>query len=240
MSTNDIVAITGGAGALGSSVAEHLVARGHRVALLDGAHAKARLDALVAKLGKERATAFAGDLGRPEPLAEAIAQVRAALGGPPTHAVLTAGGWEGGAPIHAAKDDAAYASMVHKNLDTVYFALRALLPAMVEAKRGSVVVIGSRAVERPWTSKGAAAYAATKAAVVTLAETVAAEVLEHGVRVNAVLPSTMDTAANRASMPDVDPSTWVSLPSAAGVIAFLLSDDARDVSGAAIPLYGRA
>jgi NAD(P)-dependent dehydrogenase (short-subunit alcohol dehydrogenase family) len=76
--------------------------------------------------------------------------------------------------------------------------------------------------------------------LVTLAQTAAAEVLEHGVRINAVLPSTMDTPANRKAMPDADPTKWVSLPSAAGVIAFLLGEDARDVSGAVIPVYGRA
>jgi NAD(P)-dependent dehydrogenase (short-subunit alcohol dehydrogenase family) len=110
---------------------------------------------------------------------------------------------------------------------------------MVQAKQGSIVVVGSRAVHRPWTSGGAAAYAASKAAVVTMAETVAAEVLQDGVRINAILPSTMDTAANRAAMPDADPKKWVALSSAAAVIAFLFSDDARDVSGAALPVYGR-
>ena len=99
--------------------------------------------------------------------------------------------------------------------------------------RGSVVVVGSRAVERPWTSASASAYGTTKAAVVALAQTVAAEVLEHGVRVNAILPSTLDTAANRRAMPEADSSRWVTTESAAGVIAFLLSDEARDVSGAA-------
>jgi NAD(P)-dependent dehydrogenase (short-subunit alcohol dehydrogenase family) len=122
----------------------------------------------------------------------------------------------------------------------VFHALHALLPGMVAGKHGSIVVIGSRAVERPWTSAGAAAYAASKSAAVTLAQTAAQEVLAHGVRINAILPSTMDTPANRAAMPSVDPTTWVSLESAAGVIAFLLSDEARDVSGAAIPVYGRA
>jgi NAD(P)-dependent dehydrogenase (short-subunit alcohol dehydrogenase family) len=111
---------------------------------------------------------------------------------------------------------------------------------MVVRGRGSIVVVGSRAAAQPATSARSAAYAASKAAVVALAQAVAAEVLDHGVRVNAVLPSTMDTPANRASMPKVDPSRWVSLSSAAGVIAFLLSDDARDISGAALPLYGRA
>jgi NAD(P)-dependent dehydrogenase (short-subunit alcohol dehydrogenase family) len=95
-------------------------------------------------------------------------------------------------------------------------------------------------VERPWTSASASGYSASKAAVVALAQTVAAEVLESTVRLNAVLPSTMDTAANRAAMPNADPARWVSTDSVAGVIAFLLSDAARDVSGAAIPVYGRA
>jgi NAD(P)-dependent dehydrogenase (short-subunit alcohol dehydrogenase family) len=109
-------------------------------------------------------------------------------------------------------------------------------PSMVEAKHGSIVVVGSRAVERPWTSTGAAAYAA----VVTLAQTVAQEVLEHGVRINSILPSTMDTPANRSAMPSAGPTKWVSLDSASQVIALLLSEDSRDVSGAALSVYGRA
>ena len=102
------------------------------------------------------------------------------------------------------------------------------------------MVVGSRAVEQPWTSARSAAYAASKSAVVALARAVAAEVLEDGVRVNAILPSTMDTPANRAAMPKADPSRWVSLESAAGVVAFLLSDAARDISGVALPVYGRS
>ena len=130
--------------------------------------------------------------------------------------------------------------MMGANLETVYRSLRALLPPMVAAGRGSIVVIGSRAAADPASSARAAAYAASKAAVVALAQAVAAEVRDVGVRVNAVLPSTLDTPANRAAMPKADASRWVSLPSAAGVVAFLLSDDARDISGAAVPVYGRA
>jgi NAD(P)-dependent dehydrogenase (short-subunit alcohol dehydrogenase family) len=130
--------------------------------------------------------------------------------------------------------------MMESNVGTVHAALRALLPGMVARKRGAIVVVGSRNVERPWTGASAAAYTASKAAAVAMAEAAAAEVLEHGVRINAVLPSTMDTPANRAAMPKADFSRWVTTQSAAGVIAFLLSDAARDVSGAAIPLYGRA
>jgi NAD(P)-dependent dehydrogenase (short-subunit alcohol dehydrogenase family) len=217
--------VTGAAGALGGDVARALARRGDAVALLDRSHARAKLEALAAEIGHD-ATVHV-DLGE---LADRPIEL----------AALVAGGYSGGSPLHETKDDTAYRAMMESNVDTVYVALRALLPGMVSRKRGAIVVIGSRNVERPWTGKGAAAYTASKHAAVALAKAAAAEVLEYGVRINAVLPSTLDTAANRASMPKADFGKWVTTPSAAGVIAFLLSDEARDVSGAAIPLYGRA
>jgi NAD(P)-dependent dehydrogenase (short-subunit alcohol dehydrogenase family) len=74
---------------------------------------------------------------------------------------------------------------------------------------------------------------------VSYAQAAAAEGIEHGVRINAVLPSTLDTPQNRAAMPGADPAGWVSLERLARVIAFLLSDDAADITGAALPVYGR-
>lgn len=236
-----IAAITGAGGALGGALAQRLAADGYRLLLLDIERGKARMDALALSLGgAPRAVALTGDFATDASWRAALELSSTALGGAPTHAALVAGGWDGGAPLHEAANDEAFTKMMHQNVDTAYRALRALLPAMVAAKDGSVVVVGSRAVERPWTSAGASAYAASKAAVTTMMQTVASEVLEHGVRLNAILPSTMDTPANRASMPNVDPTRWVSLESASGVIAFLLSSAARDVSGAMIPVYGRA
>jgi NAD(P)-dependent dehydrogenase (short-subunit alcohol dehydrogenase family) len=235
-----IVTITGGAGALGSALATHLVGLGFKVALFDTTSHEARLKEVVAKLGADRAVAHAGDFAEAATWDAALATTKTAFGALPTHAALIAGGWDGGERLHESKNDDVYERMMRSNLDTAYRALRALLPGMVAKKAGSIVVVGSRAVERPWTSAGAAAYASSKAAVVTMAQAVAAEVLADGVRVNAVLPSTMDTPANRAGMPNADFSAWVSLESASSVIAFLLSDAARDVSGAAIPVYGRA
>ena len=235
-----IVAITGGAGALGSALAAHLVGQGYRVALFDTERAKERLAQIAKQLGAANAVVHAGDFATSATWESALAATRAGFGAVPTHGALVAGGWDGGAPLHAAKDDSAYEKMIALNVNTTYRALRSLLPAMVEKKGGSIVVVGSRAVSQPWTSAGAAAYGASKAAVVSMAQAVAQEVLEHGVRINAILPSTMDTPANRASMPDADPSKWVALDSASAVIAFLLSEDARDVSGAALPVYGRA
>jgi NAD(P)-dependent dehydrogenase (short-subunit alcohol dehydrogenase family) len=210
------------------------------VALLDVEPAKERIAQLVEQLGAKNAVGVTGDFGLAATWEAARSTIEKAFGAAPTHGALIAGGYDGGTPLHAAKDDSAYEKMMSSNVDTVYRALRALLPPMVEKKHGSIVVVGSRVVERPWTSGGAAAYAASKAAVVAMAMTVAKEVLEHGVRINAILPSTMDTPANRRSMPDADPTKWVALDSASAVIAFLLSEASRDVSGAALPVYGRA
>jgi NAD(P)-dependent dehydrogenase (short-subunit alcohol dehydrogenase family) len=234
----DVAIVSGAAGALGAEVAQTLSRRGCAVALLDmPAHAE-RLRALAGSLSQ--GTWTTGNAGDDDTWQKAVANAERAFGTPPALAALIAGAWRGGQPLHEEKSDDTWRVLQSANVDSVYRGLRALLPGMVERGRGSIVVVGSRVVEQPWTGAGSAEYTATKATVVALARTVAAEVLDRGVRVNAVLPSTLDTPANRAAMPNADPSRWVSLASAAGVIAFLLSDDARDVSGAEIPIYGRA
>jgi NAD(P)-dependent dehydrogenase (short-subunit alcohol dehydrogenase family) len=236
---SNVVAITGASGALGSELARHLVKKGYRAALLDVPWAAERLKDLGQSLGSGAACTLAVDLSTAEAWKGALAVIGRELGALPSHAVLVAGGWQGGAPLHEEADDSTWRAMIDSNLETVHRSLRALLPDMVAKGRGSIVVIGSRVVERPWTGAGAAAYVAAKSAAVALAQAVAVEVLAQGVRVNAVLPSTLDTPANRRAMPQADPSSWVPLSSAAGVVAFLLSEEARDVSGAALPLYGR-
>ncbi len=194
---------------------------------------------------KSRATSAAAriaafDITSAASWTEKLPALEREIGAPVSHAALIAGGWRGGKKIFEESDDTTYDEMIGANVTTVYRSLRALVPGMVARASGSIVLVGSRVVERPWTSVGAAAYGAAKNAAVALAQAAAEEVLDRGVRINAVLPSTMDTPANRRAMPNADPAKWVSLPSAAGVIAFLLSDDARDVSGAAVPVYGRA
>ncbi|HYP86840.1 MAG TPA: SDR family NAD(P)-dependent oxidoreductase [Polyangiaceae bacterium] len=168
----------------------------------------------------------------------AEAQVEAA--GALTGAVLTAGAWRGGHRFHEAEAAGDYRAVMDANLESAQLVLRAVLPGMVARGRGSIVLIGSRSGVRPYDAPGDAAYAASKAALGALAQAVAAEVVGHGVRVNLVLPSTIDTVANRKAMPGADRSRWVTTDSLCDVIEFLLSDQARDVSGAAIPVYGRA
>jgi NAD(P)-dependent dehydrogenase (short-subunit alcohol dehydrogenase family) len=235
---DDVALVTGAAGALGSEVARTLAARGSRLALLDSERARPGLDQLAESLGG--ACVVVGDLATEATWTEAIARIERELGATPSQAALIAGAWRGGKPLHEQTSDEVWRAMMQANLETVHLGLRALLPSMVARKHGSVVVIGSRAAVQPETSARASGYAASKAAVVALAKAVAAEVLDFGVRVNALLPSTMDTPANRAAMPGVDPAKWVSLSSAAGVVAFLLGEEARDISGVALPVYGRA
>ena len=235
--TSSVVLVTGAAGALGSEVARHLVGKGYKAVLVDVPQADRRLAELAKELGAANAAA---DITSAASWAELLPRVEKELGAPVSHAALIAGGWQGGAPLHDQTDDARWDAMMTMNLATVHRSLRALLPGMVARKRGSIVVVGARGIERPWTNAGSSAYGAAKAGAVALAQAAAAEVLEHGVRVNAILPSTMDTSANRRSMPDADFAKWVTPASAAAVVAFLLSDDARDVSGATVPVYGRA
>jgi NAD(P)-dependent dehydrogenase (short-subunit alcohol dehydrogenase family) len=234
----EVAVVTGAAGALGAEVARTLFQRGCKLVLVDTERGKDRVLELAGSLGD--ASVIAGDITAEGTWQLGLPRAERELGAPPTLAALIAGGWRGGKALHEEESDEVWQAMMSANLETVHRSLRALLPGMVARRRGSIVVVGSRAAEQPWTSANAAAYAASKAAVVALTRAVAAEVVDHGVRVNAILPSTLDTPANRAAMPSADASKWVTLASAAAVVAFLLSDDARDVSGAAVPVYGRA
>jgi NAD(P)-dependent dehydrogenase (short-subunit alcohol dehydrogenase family) len=230
----DAVVVTGAGGALGSALVAELVRTEQRVIGVGRGLAQAELDA---KYGTGRVTAAALDVTSRDGWAAVLSGAERD-GLVVTGAVLAVGGYRGGKPIAESKDDEALEAMLTANLATAHGTLAALLPGMVARKRGSIVVIGSAASVRPWQSAGAAAYAASKAAVVALAQAAAAEVHVAGVRVNALLPSTIDTPPNRAGMPGADFSKWVTPASIAGVVVFLLSEAARDISGAAIPVYG--
>ncbi|HLK18171.1 MAG TPA: SDR family NAD(P)-dependent oxidoreductase [Bryobacteraceae bacterium] len=147
------------------------------------------------------------------------------------------GGFAGGQSV-AETPDETWDKMIDLNLRSAYTIFRAVLPGMIKAGKGRIVAVGARAALDPMANF--AAYSVTKTALVALVKTVALEVKDNGVTVNAVLPSVIDTPANRAAMPAADPSKWVTPQSIAGLLLWLASDAARDISGAAIPIYGRA
>ena len=228
------VLITGASGALGSALVQRFGKQGRVVAL-----ERSKDGAVKLERAGENVLRLQADTGNAAALTAALERAQTehgALSG----AVLTAGAWRGGHAFHEAEAAADYRTVMEANLETAQVALRALLGGMVARRRGSVVLIGSRSGVRPFSAPGDAAYAAAKAALTALTQTIAAEVLEHGVRINMVMPSTIDTAANRQAMPHADTSRWVTTDSLGDVVEFLLSDRARDVSGAALPVYGQS
>lgn len=227
-----ITLVTGAAGALGQAVCWQLIRSKHRVV------ATARDLRSLGKLPDEaQVLCFALDATDESNWAQVLSATKERWGAV-TGAALCAGGWEGGKPFHES-DPQQWERVFHKNLDSARVALHVLLRHMLHHGEGSIVAVASRVVERPWESTGAAAYAASKAALVSLVQTTAAELTERGVRVNAVMPSTIDTAQNRSAMPSADYSRWVTTSELCKTIEFLLSPAASGVSGAAIPVYGR-
>jgi len=145
------------------------------------------------------------------------------------------GGFAGGQSV-ADIDDATFQSMFDMNLHSAFHMLRAVIPHMRKAGAGRIIAIGSRAAEAPGPTVGA--YSASKAALVSLVRTVALENKDAGITANVILPGTMDTPANRKAMPGADTSAWVQPASIASLIVWLAGDAGKDVTGAAIPVYG--
>lgn len=149
--------------------------------------------------------------------------------------VNTVGGYAGGTKL-AEDDGQVLDRMLALNLRSGFTLARAVLPTMLAAGHGSIVNIAAKAALQP--SAGAAAYAASKAAALALMSALAAETSGTGVRVNSVLPSVIDTAANRKAMPKANFAKWPKPEEIARVIVFLCSGDAEVIHGAAIPVYG--
>ena len=149
--------------------------------------------------------------------------------------VHTVGGFAGGQSI-AETDDATFQRMFDLNLNSTFYLLRAVLPTMIKTGNGRIIAIGSRAAVDP--GAGVGAYSASKAAMVSLIRTVALENKDTGITANVILPGTMDTPANRKSMPNADTSKWVQPSNIASLIVWLAGDSGKDVNGAVLPVYG--
>ncbi len=220
-----IIAVTGSAGALGSAVVRRLSASGAKVVGIDLAPQAA---------APELALALGGvDLGDPAAVTQAFASIRDRF--PALHGLVNVAGgfrWETVADGTVETWDRLYAM----NVRSALLASQSALPLLL-AEGGAIVNIGAAAAQK--ADMGMGAYAASKAGVARLTESLAAELKDRGIRVNAVLPSILDTALNRADMPQAEFDRWVSPDALADVIAFLLSDAARAITGALLPVTGR-
>ena len=224
--------VTGGTGGLGSAVVARLLDDGWRVVVpwiveseLERVPARDGLELVKADLFDQGAVAGVIDAGAGDPSA------------PLRGVVNLVGGFAAGARVHETPIEE-FERQFRLNLRPTYLVVAAAAPHLIEAAGGSIVCVGTRAALQPFS--GAAGYVSSKAAVIAFAQAVAVEYKNDGIRCNAILPSVIDTPGNRASMPKADFEKWVKPAEIAGVIAYLLSDDSRPTSGAAIPVYGRA
>lgn len=221
------VVVTGAFGALGRVVVRSLAASGANVAALDHAPAPAEPGAGV--------HAFGGiDLADGAAALAALDQANQALGGIDA-LVNIAGGFRWETVAEGSLDT--WDQLYRLNLRTAVAASQAALPFLLAAGGGRIVNIGAAGAVKAGTGMGA--YAASKAGVARLTEAMAEEFKDRGITVNALLPSIIDTPANRADMPDADASRWVTPEQLAGVVRFLLSEPAAAITGALIPVTGR-
>ena len=239
--------VTGGTGGLGHAVTERFLADGWRVVVPWVARAPAagasahgggeggsdELERMGAHDGLELIQADLFD----EPSVASVVRLAAQDEGRPLRAVVNlVGGFSEGGRIHETPIDD-FEGQLRLNLRPTYLVTSAALPHLLD-RGGSVVCVSTRAALRPFP--GAAGYITAKAAVLAFVDAAAVEYRKDGVRVNAVLPSIIDTPANRAANPDGNYDTWVRPQEIADVIAFLCSDAAAVTSGAHVPVYGRA
>ncbi len=233
--TNRVALVAGGSGALGGALLRRLVAAGARVAATD--RKPERLAAALAAEGLapgERLTVHGVDLADRAAVEALVAEV-VARHGRLDHLFNVAGTFAAAESVEATSDDL-WARLWDANFRATLHACAAVAPVMKRQGGGTIVNVGSRASLHG--DAGVVAYSVSKTAVVRLTESLAAEGKRHGVRVNCVLPGTIDTPANRAAMPAADASAWVDPDALVDALLFLASDAARAVHGAAIPVFG--
>jgi NAD(P)-dependent dehydrogenase (short-subunit alcohol dehydrogenase family) len=226
--TDPTVLLTGGTGGLGVAVTQAFLDDGWRVVVpwiaereLERVEAHDRLELVRA------------DLFDPDAVAAAVQAAGPSL----RAAVNLVGGFAIHDRVHETPIET-FEEQLRLNLRPTYLVCAAALPVLLAAGGGAIVCVSSRAARQPFP--GAAGYVVSKAAVLALVDALDAEYRQDRIRVNAVLPSVIDTPFNRSSMPDADFDTWVSPEEIARVIRFLCSDDASVTSGAHLPVYGRA
>jgi NAD(P)-dependent dehydrogenase (short-subunit alcohol dehydrogenase family) len=224
------VLVAGGTGALGSAVVRELLDSGYACTVTW--IVQEECDRAEAEFG-DRAAFVQADLidsqGGAEDAVAAVEDLEAV--------VDLVGGFFSGPPAHEiAWDD--YDRMLRLNVSPAINLARAAMPRFLERGAGSFVAVSARPALRPFP--GSAAYATAKAAVLAFVTALDADYRTKGIRANAILPSVIDTPANRAAEPDADHSKWVQPAEIARVVRFLVSDDSAVTSGAAIPVYGRA
>jgi len=228
------VLITGASGALGRVVARQFQEAGARLAVTGGS--ADILQQLFADLVLDPEHVVSGPVDATDPASvEPFIQQVLDRFGRIDSLVHTVGGYRAGTPVHETPVEQ-WDFMMNLNARSAFVVCRAVVPAMLRQSKGAIVNVAGRAGLSGFS--GAAGYCAAKGAVIRLTETMSAELKAHGINVNCVLPSTIDTPANRADRPHADFDQWVAPEAIGDVIMFLCSPAARAIHGAAVPVYG--
>ncbi|HKT37727.1 MAG TPA: SDR family NAD(P)-dependent oxidoreductase [Ktedonobacterales bacterium] len=234
-----VALVTGATGGLGPAVIRAFIEAGAVVVGISSRMDEERegaIRSLLDSTGNTRLSLVALDATNEASVAQVVADTRAAQG----HLDLLVngiGGFHGGEPVTQTPLET-WEQMLALNLRPTFLFSKYAARTMADQNWGRIINLSSRAARSG--RKNAAAYATAKSAVVTLTEAQADELRDVGVTVNAILPSIIDTPANRAAMPAADTSRWPTAEQVARVVLFLASDDAGLISGASIPVYGRA
>ena len=230
-----VVIVTGASGNLGLAVSQAFHQAGARLVLVDkSAERLARLDPGPLSNGHHLAQGI--DVNDPASVREMGEEVVRRLGRIDV-LVNTVGGYQAGTPVHETPLDV-WDRMMSLNARTAFIVSQAVVPQMLRQGSGKIINIAAR----PGLvgAANAAAYSASKSAVIRVTESLAAELRESGINVNCIVPGTLDTPQNREAMPNAEIRRWVAPESLADVILFLASAAARDIHGASIPVYGRS
>jgi len=230
-----VVIVTGASGNLGLAVSQAFHQAGARLVLVDkSAERLARLDRGPLSNGHHLAQGI--DVNDPASVREMGEEVVRRLGRIDV-LVNTVGGYQAGTPVHETPLDV-WDRMMSLNARTAFIVSQAVVPQMLRQGSGKIINIAAR----PGLvgAANAAAYSASKSAVIRVTESLAAELRESGINVNCIVPGTLDTPQNREAMPNAEGGRWVAPESLADVILFLASAAARDIHGASIPVYGRS
>jgi NAD(P)-dependent dehydrogenase (short-subunit alcohol dehydrogenase family) len=220
------VLVAGGTGYLGTAVVGELLASGHSVAAT-----------WIVPKERERLESQPVELVEADLFDTAATEAAVAAVDDLEAVVNLVGGFAVGPHVHET-EPADFERLMRLNVMPAFNLARAAMPRLIERGGGSFVGVGSRAALRPFP--GAAGYVTSKAALLALIQALDTEYKRHGVRCNAIVPSVIDTPANRESEPDADHSKWVKPDAIAKVVRFLVSAESEPISGAAVPVYGRA
>jgi NAD(P)-dependent dehydrogenase (short-subunit alcohol dehydrogenase family) len=235
MLTDKVIVVTGATGALGHAMVEALLATDARIGIVGGR--PARVAQLVEELrAGDRVVGQAADLTDEAQTTNAVSAVVERFGGI-DGLIAAAGGFGGGKPVHETTL-AEWRQQQEINLTTAFLTCKTIVPHLIQRGAGAVVTIGSRPALHG--TPNIASYSVAKGGVVRLTEALAGELKSHDITVNCLLPSTIDTPANRVGASETAIAKWVKPAEIAAVALFLLGPSARIISGAAIPVFGKA